>query len=49
MGSLAVGKRADLVVFGKDPMRVPEREIPDSPVDMTLVDGKIAYQREGAK
>jgi hypothetical protein len=49
VGTLAVGKRADLVVFGRDPLRVPEREIPEAPVDMTLVDGQVAYQREGAR
>jgi predicted amidohydrolase YtcJ len=45
IGSLAVGKRADLVVFGKDPMTVPEAEIPAAPVDLTLVGGEIAYER----
>jgi predicted amidohydrolase YtcJ len=49
VGTLAVGKRADLVVFGRDPMRVPEREIATVPVDMTLVDGQVAYEREGAR
>jgi predicted amidohydrolase YtcJ len=49
VGTLAVGKRADLVVFGRDPMRVPEREIPAAPVDMTLVDGRVVYEREGAR
>jgi predicted amidohydrolase YtcJ len=51
VGSLAVGKRADLVVFARDPMRVPEREIPAAAIDLTLVDGRVAYDRaaEGAK
>jgi len=49
VGTLEVGKRADLVVFGKDPMRVPERDIATAPVDMTLVDGQVAYAREGAR
>src|SRR5436305_5554970 len=49
VGTLEVGKRADLVVFGRDPMRVPEREIPAAPVDLTLVDGKVAFEREGAR
>jgi predicted amidohydrolase YtcJ len=49
VGTLEVGKRADLTVFGRDPLRVAEREIPDAPVDLTLVDGQIAYQREGAR
>jgi predicted amidohydrolase YtcJ len=45
VGSLTVGKRADLVVFGRDPMTVPEREIPQAAIDYTVVDGKVVYQR----
>jgi hypothetical protein len=45
VGSLEVGKRADLVVFGHDPMTVPEGEIPKAEIDMTLVDGRIVYER----
>lgn len=47
LGSLAPGKRADLVVFGRDPMTVPEAEIPTVPVDMTFVGGERVYTREG--
>ncbi|HWM94119.1 MAG TPA: amidohydrolase [Thermoanaerobaculia bacterium] len=49
VGSLEVGKRADVVVFARDIMTVPEAEIPKVEVDYTLVDGKIEYQREGAR
>jgi predicted amidohydrolase YtcJ len=45
IGSLAVGKRADLVVFARDPMRVPELEIPQAEIDLTLVDGQVVYRR----
>ncbi|MFL6193048.1 MAG: amidohydrolase [Thermoanaerobaculia bacterium] len=45
VGSLEVGKRADLVVFGHDPMTVPEAEIPKAEIDYTLVDGKVVYER----
>jgi predicted amidohydrolase YtcJ len=45
VGSLEVGKRADLVVFARDPMTVPEREIPQAEVDATVVDGRIVYER----
>jgi predicted amidohydrolase YtcJ len=45
VGSLTVGKRADLVVFAQDPMRVPALEIATAPIDYTLVDGQIAYRR----
>jgi predicted amidohydrolase YtcJ len=47
VGSLEIGKRADLVVFDRDPMRVPAPEIPQIQVDLTLVDGKIVHDRSG--
>jgi predicted amidohydrolase YtcJ len=46
VGSLAVGKRADLVVYARDPMTVPAAEIPRAGIDYTFVDGRIAYARE---
>ena len=45
VGSLEVGKRADLVVFSRDIMTVPEAEIPKVEIDYTLVDGKIEHER----
>lgn len=45
VGSLEVGKRADLVVFSRDLMTVPEAEIPRVEVDMTLVDGQVVHER----
>ena len=45
MGSLEVGKRADLVVFAADPMTVPAAEIPRAAVDLTLVEGQVVYRR----
>jgi len=48
VGSLEVGKRADLAVFAADPMTVPAAEIPRAPVDLTLVDGQVVYQRAAA-
>lgn len=45
VGSLEVGKRADLVVFAQDPMTVPEREIPRAAVDYTVVDGQVVFER----
>lgn len=44
-GSLEVGKRADLVVFARDPMTIPEAEIPRVEVDYTLVDGAVVHER----
>jgi hypothetical protein len=49
VGSLEVGKRADLVVFARDPMTVPEAEIPRAEIDYTLVDGRVVYERGSAR
>jgi hypothetical protein len=46
LGSIEVGKCADMVVLGKDLLTVPEEAIIDIPVDMTMVGGKIVYKRE---
>ena len=48
VGSLTVGKRADLVVFAGDPMTVPAADLPHLPILMTLVDGRIVYRNSGA-
>jgi predicted amidohydrolase YtcJ len=45
LGSLEVGKRADLTVFAADIMTVPELEIPRTAVDLTIVGGRVAYDR----
>ena len=44
-GSIEPGKLADLVVLSGDPTQVDVDEIKDLTVDMTIVDGKIAYKR----
>ncbi|HEV8581145.1 MAG TPA: amidohydrolase [Thermoanaerobaculia bacterium] len=49
VGSLEVGKRADLVAFARDPMTVPEAEIPRAEIDFTVVDGKVVYERGSAR
>jgi len=46
LGSIEPGKFADMVVLGKDILTVPTETIIDIPIDMTIVDGKIVYQRE---
>jgi predicted amidohydrolase YtcJ len=43
-GSLAVGKLADVTVLTKDPLTVPEDEIPRIGVAYTIVGGKVAYR-----
>lgn len=45
IGSLEVGKRADLVVFASDIVGVPAADIPGVEVDMTVVDGEIVFER----
>lgn len=45
LGSLKVGKRADITVLSQDLLTVPEADIPKTKVIYTLVGGKIVYQR----
>ena len=44
-GSLEPGKWADLVVLEGDYMSVPEDQIGDLPVVLTIVGGKTVYSR----
>jgi predicted amidohydrolase YtcJ len=44
-GTLEVGKFADLAVLSGDPMTVPEDQIKDIKADLTIVAGKIVFQR----
>ena len=46
-GSVTPGKLADLVILSKDIMTIPEDEIPTARVDVTILGGKIKYQRPG--
>ena len=45
LGSLEPGKLADLVVLDGDYLRVPEDEISDLQVMLTIVGGKVVYSR----
>lgn len=47
-GSIEPGKLADLVVLAEDPLIVPPERFKDIEVDMTILDGKIAYERRKA-
>ena len=49
VGSLEVGKRADLIVFARDPMTIPEAEIPKAEIDYTLVDGNVVHERKTSR
>ncbi|WP_334164004.1 amidohydrolase [Phenylobacterium sp.] len=44
-GSIEVGKVADLVVLAEDPLTASKARLADIPVDMTILDGKVAYAR----
>lgn len=48
-GSIEPGKLADLVVLNESILNVEKSRIKDLKVDLTMVDGKIAYQRKGAE
>lgn len=46
IGSLEPGKDADLAVWDRDPYAVPTDQLKDLRCELTLVQGKIVYQRE---
>jgi predicted amidohydrolase YtcJ len=43
-GSIAAGKLADLVVLGRDPLRVDPMSLIDIPIERTMVGGRWAYE-----
>jgi predicted amidohydrolase YtcJ len=45
LGSIETGKLADMVVLGEDILTVPTEKIIDTPINMTLIDGKVVYDR----
>jgi predicted amidohydrolase YtcJ len=45
-GTIKVGKAADVAVLDRDYFAVPNEEIKDVQVDMTVVGGKIVWQRD---
>lgn len=45
-GTLTAGKLADIVVLSKDIMTVPDEEIRDAKVVMTIVGGKVVYEKK---
>jgi len=44
-GSLEPGKLADMVVLSRDPLTVAPAELMSIKADMTIVDGKVVYER----
>ena len=49
IGSVEVGKYADLAVWDRDPYTVPTADLKEMQAQMTLFEGKVVYQRKGAK
>ena len=47
-GTLEAGMLADLVVFAADLFQVPPRRILTTPVDLTVVGGRVVFEREPA-
>jgi len=45
LGSLELGKLADLIVLDRDILSIPQEEIKDIKVLTTIVDGKIVYEK----
>ena len=45
LGTISVGKRADLTGFSVDLMTAPEAEIPKGHAILTVVDGQVVFQR----
>ncbi len=45
LGSLEVGKLADLIVLSADPLTVPHEALQDIEVEMTIIDGRVAFKR----
>lgn len=45
-GSITPGKLADLVVLDRDLLTVPDAELADTQVDMTVVGGRVAFERQ---
>ncbi len=46
LGTIEVGKRADFTAFDIDLMTVPEADIPKGRAVLTVVDGKVVFQRD---
>lgn len=44
-GSIETGKLADIAVLDRDILQVPDSELPDAQVDLTIVGGVVRYAR----
>lgn len=48
VGSIEVGKYADLAIWDRDPYNIPTEELKDMKCLGTIFDGKVVYQAEGS-
>jgi predicted amidohydrolase YtcJ len=44
-GIITPGKVADMVVLNGDPTQLPQDEIKDLKVEMTIIDGEVVWKR----
>ncbi|EAR00982.1 amidohydrolase [Maribacter sp. HTCC2170] len=44
-GSITVGKLADFTIYNQDLMQVPEDQILNTTIEMTIFDGNVVYQK----
>ena len=44
-GSITVGKLADLTILDRDPRSISPEDLHTLRIDMTVVDGRVAYER----
>ena len=47
-GSVEPGKLADLVVLSEEILSVPEEQIKDVEIELTMIDGEVVFQRDTA-
>jgi cytosine/adenosine deaminase-related metal-dependent hydrolase len=48
LGTLTVGKLADVVVLGDDPLHFDPARFHHLPVDLTISGGRVVYERQAA-
>ena len=48
LGTLELGKLADLIVVARDPFAVPSEELAGIDVDLTMVGGEVVFERESS-
>jgi predicted amidohydrolase YtcJ len=46
VGTLEAGKRADIAVWDQNPYTMPSMKLKDLKCEMTIVDGKVVYERQ---